>query len=75
MPVNDTALMERYLAGELTNEEAQAFELRLQTDSEFAENFTALQGKFLFCLDEKELTEQLLQLQQQRWFHWLCRDE
>ena len=33
---------------------------------EFAENFTALQGKFLFCLDEKELAEQLLQLQQRK---------
>lgn len=33
---------------------------------EFAENFTALQGKFLFCLNEKELTDQLLLLKKNK---------
>lgn len=62
MPVNDTALMERYLAGELTNEEAQAFELRLQTDSEFAENFTiyqSIENEMQGDEDEAQLKEEL----------------
>ncbi len=37
-----------------------------ELELEFAENFTALQGKFLFCLNENELAEQLLQLQQRK---------
>ena len=29
---------------------------------QFAQEFTKLQGKFVFCADEKDMTEQLLQL-------------
>lgn len=32
---------------------------RKEPEFEFAENFTALQGRFSFCADEKELVEQL----------------
>ena len=33
---------------------------------EFAENFTSLLGKFSFCMDEKELAEQLHLIQQNK---------
>lgn len=33
-----------------------------ELEVEFAENFTGLLGKFFFCLDERELAEQLTQL-------------
>lgn len=38
--------------------------LQKELEIEFAENFTGLLGKFSFCIDEKELTEQLLHLVQ-----------
>jgi L-lactate dehydrogenase complex protein LldG len=42
----------------------------------FAEEFTKLQGKFAFCVDEKDLQEQFMQLvQQQGWKNIYCRDE
>ncbi len=36
--------------------------LEKELEIEFAENFTALLGKFSFCMDEKELAEQLTHL-------------
>lgn len=36
--------------------------LKKDLELEFAENFTGLQGKFSFCMDESELAEQLLVL-------------
>lgn len=43
---------------------------------EFAEQFTALQGKFVFCLDEKELAVQLQSLfVQQGWKQLFCEDK
>ena len=60
--MNDTEQIERYLAGELSNEEVQAFELRLQTDSEFAENFTlyqSIQNEMQSDEDEASLKEEL----------------
>ncbi len=42
----------------------------------FAEEFTKLQGKFVFCLDENDLREQFfLLVQQQGWKNIFCRDE
>lgn len=35
-----------------------------ELEIQFAENFTGLSGKFSFCIDEKELAEQLLLLQE-----------
>jgi L-lactate dehydrogenase complex protein LldG len=35
-----------------------------ELEIEFAENFAGLTGKFSFCIDEKELVDQLLQLTQ-----------
>ena len=62
MNVNDTVLIEKYLAGELSNEEAQAFELRLETDSEFADNFIiyqAIENEMHSDQDESALKEEL----------------
>src|SRR4051812_36207374 len=36
--------------------------LQKELEIEFAENFTGLLGRFSFCIDEKELAEQLQQL-------------
>jgi L-lactate dehydrogenase complex protein LldG len=42
---------------------------------EFAERFTALQGKFCYCSSEKELAEQLQALATQRkWSKMYCRE-
>ena len=38
--------------------------LQKDLEIEFAENFTGLLGKFLFCIDEREFAEQLLHLVQ-----------
>jgi len=44
-------------------------------EMEFAENFTTLQGRFSFCLDEVELVEQLKQLIAARtWTKIYCRE-
>ena len=62
MNVNDISLIERYLAGELSNEEVQAFELRLSTDVEFAENFKlykSIESEMQADEDEAELKEEL----------------
>jgi tetratricopeptide (TPR) repeat protein len=62
MTVNDTSLIERYLAGELSNEEVQAFELRLSTDVEFAENFKlyqSIESEMHVDEDEAELEKEL----------------
>lgn len=41
----------------------------------FAEHFTALQGKFAFCLDEQELVKQFaLVAAQQQWTHIYCAE-
>jgi L-lactate dehydrogenase complex protein LldG len=43
---------------------------------EFAEQFTRLQGKFVFCVDHKELGEQLNALiTRQSWKKIFCREE
>lgn len=43
---------------------------------EFAEQFTALQGKFIFCLDEKELLENFNKLcYQNQWTKIYCEEE
>lgn len=43
---------------------------------QFAEQFTGLQGKFVFCLDEKELKEQFQKLcYQHQWTKLFCQDE
>lgn len=43
---------------------------------EFAEQFTKLQGKFVFCMDHKELVEQLnALLTTQGWKNIVCREE
>lgn len=42
---------------------------------EFAEQFTALQGKFIFCLDEKELAENFQKLcYQNQWTKIYCEE-
>lgn len=43
---------------------------------EFAEQFTALQGKFIFCLNEAELVEHLNKLcYQNQWTKLFCQEE
>jgi len=43
---------------------------------EFAEQFTQLQGKFIFCVDEKELGEQFIKLcYQHQWTKIFCAEE
>lgn len=43
---------------------------------QFAQEFTKLQGKFVFCADEKDMTEQLLQLSAARnWHKVVCREQ
>lgn len=49
---------------------------RQELEVEFAEQFTQLQGKFIFCLDHKELVENLNQLIVQRqWKKIFCRED
>lgn len=43
---------------------------------QFAQEFTKLQGKFVFCAGEKDMTEQLLQLAAARsWDKIVCREK
>jgi L-lactate dehydrogenase complex protein LldG len=43
---------------------------------QFAQQFTSLQGKFVFCADEQDLAEQLLQLAAARkWDKVVCREK
>jgi L-lactate dehydrogenase complex protein LldG len=43
---------------------------------QFAQQFTSLQGKFLFCADEQDMAEQLLQLAAARkWDKVVCREQ
>jgi tetratricopeptide (TPR) repeat protein len=65
--VNDTALIEKYFSGELNSTELQAFEIRLQTDTNFAETFklySAIEKEMTTDDDEKELNENLSALTQ-----------
>jgi L-lactate dehydrogenase complex protein LldG len=49
---------------------------RQDLEIEFAEQFTKLQGKFVFCVDHRELTEQLNALvAAQGWKNIFCREE
>ncbi len=49
--------------------------LQQEIDVEFAENFTKLQGKFSFCLNENELVEQLQSLiVTRKWDKIYCRE-
>lgn len=50
--------------------------LQKELDVEFAENFTGLLGKFVFCLDNKELAEQLQMLVSSKKFASIfCREK
>jgi len=43
---------------------------------QFAQEFTKLQGKFVFCADDKDMAEQLLQLSAaNNWNKIVCREE
>lgn len=47
-----------------------------EPEIEFAENFTRLQGKFSFCADEKEMTEQLkILIDTRKWKNIYCRED
>ena len=47
-----------------------------EAEVEFAENFTKLQGKFSFCLNEKEFEQQLQTLiASRKWSKLYCREE
>lgn len=47
-----------------------------EAEVEFAENFTKLQGKFSFCLNEKECVQQLQTLiAARKWSNIFCREE
>lgn len=47
----------------------------LSAEERFAENFTALGGKFVFCANRTELLEKLIALQENRgWAKMLCAD-
>jgi len=62
--LNDTEQIEQYLAGELSNEAMQAFELRLQTDHSFAETFRLYQmidNEMQSDEDEEKLRNELSQ--------------
>ena len=49
---------------------------RQDPEIEFAEQFTKLLGKFLFCIDQRELVEQLKALvDRQGWKKIVCREE
>jgi L-lactate dehydrogenase complex protein LldG len=49
---------------------------RQDLEIEFAEQFTKLQGKFVFCMDHKELVEQLNALiAAQGWKNIFCRED
>jgi len=49
---------------------------RQELDIEFAEQFTRLQGKFVFCIDAAELVAQLRALAgHQSWKNIVCREE
>ena len=46
-----------------------------ELEIEFAENFTKLLGNFIYCVDEKEMTDILVQLaEQKRWHKLYCRE-
>jgi L-lactate dehydrogenase complex protein LldG len=47
-----------------------------ELELEFAEQFTQLQGKFIYCLNKDELVAQLTNLAAQRkWTKLYCREE
>lgn len=47
-----------------------------ELEVEFAEQFTRLQGKFIFCVNHRELSDQLSALaMQQQWKKIFCRDD
>jgi L-lactate dehydrogenase complex protein LldG len=47
-----------------------------EAEVEFAENFTKLQGKFSFCLSEKEFEQQLkILIAARKWSNIYCREE
>jgi L-lactate dehydrogenase complex protein LldG len=49
---------------------------RQEMEVEFAEQFTRLQGKFIFCIDPRELVAQLTALAgHQSWKKIVCREE
>ena len=65
--MNDITQIEKYLAGELAPDELQAFEMRLQTDKEFAETFAMyknIETEMSVTEDEAELREKLSVLTQ-----------
>src|SRR3954468_17278208 len=47
-----------------------------EAEVEFAENFTKLQGRFAFCLSEKEFQQQLQTLiVARKWSNLYCRED
>jgi len=49
--------------------------LKQEIDVEFAQNFTGLQGRFSFCIDESELAHQLqLLITSRKWDKIYCRE-
>lgn len=65
--MNDITQIENYLAGELSQDEWQAFEMRLQTDKEFAEIFAlykTIETEMTITEDETALREKLSVLTQ-----------
>lgn len=47
-----------------------------EAEIEFAENFTKLQGRFSFCMNEKELVQQLqLLIETRKWENIYCRED
>jgi L-lactate dehydrogenase complex protein LldG len=47
-----------------------------ELDVTFAEAFTQLQGKFAFCLDEKDMQQQILQLiTEKQWAKIYCKED
>jgi predicted Zn-dependent protease len=60
--VNDIEHIEKYLGGELSRDEMQAFEIRLQNDKAFAEVFAMykmIEGEMIETADERQLKEKL----------------
>jgi tetratricopeptide (TPR) repeat protein len=65
--VDDTEQIEKYLAGELDKQALQAFEMRLQTDTVFAETFKlyqSIENEMTTGEDEEELRKNLSRLAQ-----------
>lgn len=57
------------------NTESVYHKQTVEPELEFAENFTKLLGNFFYCIDEREMTEQLALLtEKKRWHKLYCRE-